>query len=770
MKAMRLPAEVFLAACLLVFGFTPAASAQDGGFCLRHNGDGPGIVIPEDFTARQADAATQLQQCLKTLYRREFPITADRLFHGRHYISIGKTKMAERLDSLYGPEIRDDGFLLHTENGNLYIFGHAEKSELYGVCHFLENCLNCYMTGPESMHFPRQAADTCLVLHDLQNPDFAYREVLHPFPNVSQEYADWHKLQNRRDLYDNWVFFVHSFKDLVPESRYFDTHPEWFSEIGGRRIRDGQLCLSNPEVLEILCQNLARHLAENPGKRYCSVSQNDNFNSCTCARCRHLDSLYGGPSGTLIHFINQVAGRFPDVTISTLAYQQTRRPPKNIRPADNVNIMLCSIECQRQTPIADNPAEKQFVQDVEGWTALTDNIFLWDYVVQFRNLMDPFPNLHVLQSNLRFFRRHGIRMIFEQGAGDVTENYVWRGFLLSHLLWDTDIDVDSLRNRFFDDYYGENRAPFLKQYLDTMTHALTASGQVLGIYGYPMDARKGYLSPEMIAYYQSLFRQAEAAEPTEQPCSPEELEEFDDRLRLFELPLEFAVLDLAMSEVSPELSYFEKDGNGVKTVRKDMAARALRFVNDCRRLHVLSLEEMGYSPEEFYGNIQNYITKSMQPDFALGKRVKCRTKWSKKYDAGGSAALTDGILGGQNYFYNWLGFEGEHLDAVIDLGTVQDIHKISMDFYFYPLSWIFAPENVTYYVSDDKVNWQEAGSIDYENEVLLAKAKLIKFEAKGLNMRGRYVRAKARSLLTNPSWHRGYGLPCWIFTDEIIVN
>ncbi len=117
----------------------------------------------------------------------------------------------------------------------------------------------------------------------------------------------------------------------------------------------------------------------------------------------------------MIAFVNRVAGEFPDKVISTLAYQYTRSAPKNIKPAPNVNIMLCSIECNRSKPIATDPSSASFRKDVEDWGRLTDNIIMWDYVVQFRNLVSPFPNLRVLQPNIQYFAKNNIRMMFQQG-------------------------------------------------------------------------------------------------------------------------------------------------------------------------------------------------------------------------------------------------------------------------------------------------------------------------------------------------------------------
>lgn len=741
------------------------------------------IVLPNNATAVQQNAAEQLSMYLKELGFETTDIINAASFHNQRAIFIGRSRQTEKLYKLYASQIRNDGFILHTDGRNLYILGQREKSELYGVYHLLENYFDVTKTddGSEGIFFFSMPKERKLCIHDLQNPSFPYRETLHNLPNKAAGYADWHKLSCREDFEKDWGLFVHTFQKLVPIDTYFDEHPDWFSELNGRRIRDGQLCLSNPEVLEVVCENLAKCIAQAPEKQYWSVSQNDNEFSCTCPHCRHLDSLYGGPSGTLIHFVNQVAARFPDKTISTLAYQQTRRPPKNIKPADNVNIMFCSIECQRQMPIADCPTDQSFQRDMEGWTTLTHNILLWDYVVQFRNYMDPFPNLHVIQPNLQNFQQHGIPMIFEQGSGfNITENHAWRTYLIAHLLWNVNIDVDSLRERFLTAHYGKNRAPFIRQYLDSMKQALIDSKQFLGIYGYPIDAKNSYLAPDKIRYYKTLFEQAKQVKPFDDDSPARtfssstsnqkyDLATYNDRLRLLEMTLDFAVLELSMSEISPELSYFKIE-NGKKTVKPEMLLMADNFVADCHRLGVEKLDEIKFSPEQLRNNIDNFIQKSIQQNIAQGKSVTCLTPWSSAYDVGGPKALVDGIFGIMNYNFNWLGFEGNDMDVVIDLDSVQDINNVHADFFSFPLSWIFVPKRVSCYVSDNNSDWQEVATQNYENGTVLAESKLVGFDFDNLRQRARYVRVKAKSLKVCPEWHRGVGQPCWIFCDEVLVR
>ena len=728
------------------------------------------IVYEGDTSGYDCMAAYELSDLLAEIFGHEYLVVTCNEYAGGNAISIGCNSISQDIYNRYKDEIRDDGFLIHTENGNLYIFGNREIASLYGVYHLLENYLGCTYTCSNGLHIEKQSEKVVLDIHDLQNPSFRYRETLQLIPNADSRYAKWHKLHNRADFNNEWGLFVHTFKDLVPVSEYFDSHPEWFSEMHGWRVRDGQLCLSNPEVLEVLCKNLEAKMKENPDKNIWSVSQNDNESSCQCENCRRLDSIYGGPSGTMIWFVNQVAERFPDKVISTLAYQQTRHAPKNIKPAGNVNIMLCSIECPRHRPISADSSEHSFQRDLADWTALTHNIFLWDYVVQFRNYMDPFPNLHVIQPNLQDFYQHGIPMIFEQGSNqNITENYEWRTYLIAHLLWNVNLDVDSLRRRFLDAHYGKNRTEFVAKYYDTMQKALVESGKGLNIYGYPIDAVDSYLSPNKITEYRKFFASAYAVSPYD-GCTAEDAKIYNDRLRLLEMPLDFAEIDLSMYGIDDNLSFFTIGSNGEKVVKPEKMLLAKNFIADCERLGVKQLDEAKYTPAQLQENLANFVAKSTGKNLALGKSVTCSTEWSNTYDVGGPKALTDGKSGVMNYYYNWLGFNGNDMDVVIDLESEQSVGEVSADFLFYPLSWIFAPKCVTCYLSADGKNWREVAKKSYENEESLAECKIVGFNLNFKEQKTRYVRLKAESLRVNPEWHRGVGQPCWIFCDEVVVR
>ncbi|MBR1549009.1 MAG: DUF4838 domain-containing protein [Bacteroidales bacterium] len=748
-------------------------------------------------TYAESRAASQLQQWLEKGGCRT-------TFGGRntgHTIYVGltpemKAKYRPQIDSL-----RDDGYFIVGNGRDVVLYGKGEKGTIYAVYAFLEK-LGYRMYTPDAVVVPDLSNNFQFSTFNFQlveNPAFEYREVAYYYPNQSQLYADWHHVHTQADRERMFGMYVHTFGKQLPPALYFDEHPEWYSLNNGRRSRDGQLCLSNPAVLKELCKRLADTMSRRPEARIWSVSPNDNYNACECADCRRLDSLYGGQSGTLLWFVNQVARRFRYKTISTLAYQYTRKAPtSDIKLDENVLVMLCPIESGRQAPIPQT--DPAFRKDMEDWSRLCSGntllsqpqaaasspnlgeqqnseallinsspklgevdarradggvcnpsgIYLWDYVVQFRNFWDPFPNLHVLQPNLQFFKENGASMMFEQatGAQNVTSWMDIRCYMISKLLWNPYCNIDSIMDDFYQGYYGE-AGRYVKEIIDTMTAALIRSGQALNIYGYPVDAVEGYLSEDlMLKYYDWMGNARDAAKGDSAVL---------ERLRFFQLALDFAWL---------ELQHGEPDKDAMLGAIDSLEARLQHF-------RVPQMMEMGCSPAEYASNMRSWAEKAYNEHLAPGKPVTLRRPATAPYN---TAGLADGEVGIMDYRHRWLGFWGDTLDAVIDLGEPQPITYIGIDFYFYPLSWIFLPQWVQFALSDDGERWEWRPKDVIENPEVLATPDIYTYASEtactigGEPNKYRYVRVVAVPLPEIPSWHRASGQKPWIFTDEIIIK
>lgn len=155
---------------------------------------------------------------------------------------------------------------------------------------------------------------------------------------------------------------------------------------------------------------------------------------------------------------------------------------------------------------------------------------------------------------------------------------------------------------------------------------------------------------------------------------------------------------------------------------------------------------------------------------AKGAVVNFVSPFSGKYAANEEITLTDGILASDEFTDgNWLGFEGNDLEALIDLGKVIQAKKIRMNFLADNNSWIFLPKKVVVQVSEDGFSYKNIGECSFDNatETVRPEIQTIRFNAKS---KLRYLKVKAINQNSCPDWHPGKGNKCWLFVDEIVVE
>lgn len=587
--------NILLVFCLLAArtGFVRA-----GGLTLASHGkSGYVIIIPEKATPVEKKAADEFRRLFALSSSVELPVCTDARRPSAREIVIGNTSRSNSAADTSG--LQQDGFVIRTDRKSLSIRGGSEKGVLYGVYTFFDKYLGYRCYSPTVFKYPTLAKVTVAAgIADRQVPVNLYRNV---FYEVADDpfYADWHKLDHMKP---DWGMWVHTFAQLLPPDRYFAEHPEYYALVDGKRVgmqADGhlcaQLCLTDPDVLETVVENLGDRMREQPDALYWSVSQNDTYAehgyNCACPSCRELDEQAGAPSGSVVAFANRVAARFPDKMISTLAYRYSRTAPKGIRPADNVNIMLCDIECNRHRPIETDPTSRAFRTDFEEWGKIAKSILMWDYVIQFSNLMAPYPNLRTLQPNMQYFVRNGVTAQFQQGniskGGEFCE---LRPYLVARLLWNPDVDIRAELADFLSGYY-EEAGPHIAAYIDLMHDELEKSGLPLTIYGKPYDHyEKGYMRPELFARYEVLFDEAEKAVVSK----PDVLE----RVRVARLPLTFSLFEIAKARGTAEDRVFEQ-ADGRWRVRPEITVLLDDFHALCNKVKIRHFVEGGVSPDEY---------------------------------------------------------------------------------------------------------------------------------------------------------------------------
>lgn len=402
----------------------------------------------------------------------------------------------------------ESGFLYRIFDKDIEIEAGNGQAMVYAVYDWLERVAGCRYYSRTYEYIPFDANLTVCFEEYQFSPILQYREI-HYRDFFDPEFAEKHKMvpQCKRD--ENWGFWCHSFGTLCSPEEYFDEHPEYFSLYEGKRVgKNAQLCLSNPDVFDIVLKNLKKHMDENPKAKYWSVSQNDNAAYCQCEKCREMNERDGSPMGSVLNFVNRIAEHFPDKVISTLAYWYTRKAPAITRPAENVHIMLCNIEANRGLPIETDEKSSGSRQELLDWKEICQNVFLWDYCVQFRNLVSPFPNLRVLGPNIRFFVENNVRSLFSQSNREIGgEFHELRGYLLAKLMWDPYINEREVMIDFLNGYY-KQAGPVILQYIDLIHDEMEKAGGELNIFGGPLDAKDTYMREDLFRQYEALFGEA----------------------------------------------------------------------------------------------------------------------------------------------------------------------------------------------------------------------------------------------------------------------
>ena len=466
---MKTGIAISLSATLLILAICQSICATD---YLFYNGKSDySIVIQDGASVSERTAAKDFQSVIRQIGGATLPIVTH---SARKGIYIGWTPQT----GVPQPENTDESFTYKTIGNSLYIYGGRERGTMYGVFRFLERELGVHWYTSSFTKITKRKNYTLPSLSHSEKPvirqrlDFYYDALRH---------HDWvaHNLLNTQYQLVNTPYGkmssywgIHTFETLIAPSKYFHTHPEYFSVYKGRRSAKAQLCLSNASMRRELTKNLLDVIAKNPGYWCYDVSQNDNPWPCECLACARLTKRYGGYSGAMIWFVNQVANevkrRYPDIYIGTFAYKYTRQAPKSgIKPADNVVIRLCDIECCMAHPLETCQTNRSFLSDMNDWRKIAKNIYIWDYTTGFQNYLLPFPNFNVLSANFRYFSHSNVIGILEEGAHDAPWNEFseLKQWLIAKLMWNPKQDVDSLASLFINDYYGE-AAPYIKRYYD----------------------------------------------------------------------------------------------------------------------------------------------------------------------------------------------------------------------------------------------------------------------------------------------------------------
>ncbi len=300
------------------------------------------IVVPDTVTPVERSAAEELRLHLDQVTGAHFIVTNESAAVSGSRLLVGNTAALSALLPGFDPKsVAYDGIVLKTAGSDLILTGHPQRGALYAVYSYLEDTVGVRWWTSTETFIPKRPTLSLPALDVRYAPALRFREsyyldsfnarfkarlkgnfssrtryMLAPLEMIPESYGGNHRLiffKGRNSAY-------HSFYELLPPKVYFAEHPEWYSEIKGKRTHEeAQLCLTNGEMREELTKNALALLREDPGADIIQVSQNDAAGRCTCATCLAVEREEGGigtASGPLLRFVNRVA---EDIEVSGVA-------------------------------------------------------------------------------------------------------------------------------------------------------------------------------------------------------------------------------------------------------------------------------------------------------------------------------------------------------------------------------------------------------------------------------------------------------------------
>jgi hexosaminidase len=164
------------------------------------------------------------------------------------------------------------------------------------------------------------------------------------------------------------------------------------------------------------------------------------------------------------------------------------------------------------------------------------------------------------------------------------------------------------------------------------------------------------------------------------------------------------------------------------------------------------------------------VEQKIQAHLANGIRPKLSYEYHQNYSAGGPEGLTDGKLGSSNFKDgNWQGCWGDDMEVLVDLGESKTINYLESGFLQYNNAWIFFPQKVEYWGSEDGKNYEPLGVVKNQSNPKEKKQFRQAFQLELKSQKFRYIKMKAYTLGICPEWHDAAGSKAWLFMDELII-
>jgi hypothetical protein len=410
------------------------------------------------------------------------------------------------------------------DGSTLWIVGKDEVADLYATYHFLESKLGVRWFQAETKEDPGDYVPKAMAIKI--SPFFEFREPRFRIRRLDKCDATWMPLSIKAETvavrngyqvfppysimlpYDQpdsalYKFYAPrcphrsvslggghmTFSQPMPANKFFETHPEWFALVDGKRVPGALYCFSNPEVQSNTANRVIGLLDKHHGEGTFLFGMADVTHGwCECDRCRALDPVPANGTATpnvstrfniaVMNMADMIWAKWPKADLRLWAYHTYRILPVGVRQDPRMMVQFCDHgRCYGHQ--FDDPSCKRNVDMLnlmKGWLEVTPQVYTYEYFVS----THPAYSCHEKNEahDLRFYASLGIvgwknEAVYSDSRffpprkddhrADVFPS-IWQWlYVTSKLLWDPNLDENAILEDAESKYYGV-AYPAMKKY------------------------------------------------------------------------------------------------------------------------------------------------------------------------------------------------------------------------------------------------------------------------------------------------------------------
>ena len=302
----------------------------------------------------------------------------------------------------------------------------------------------------------------------------------------------------------------------------------------------------------------------------------------------------------------------------------------------------------------------------------------------------------------------------------------------------------------------------------------TEQTYIKGIQG---NAWSEYLVSEAQAEYMLFPRALAIAETAWSPKTQKDYDDFLQRLRLQEKVLKHRKVHY-FDRYEEIQARFQTNSNGSESIylTSSLPNATIRFTEDGSQPNTQSnvwkdglsifkptlIKAQLFDKNGAYGQVwEQWVNVNL----ATGKSITFKNAPQTPYLPTDAYALSNGIIGTHRYNTGqWIGFRGEDLEVVVDLGKSQSVQEIGISVLKYHWQRMWEPTDLSFWISEDGKAYEKVGSFKGFPENAINTVSL-----KVSNKTARFIKVIGINKGTIPAGEYGAGAKAWLIVDELFI-